>query len=183
VGQQYQRCYFKSEESNWASTLLFLQAHWPDTLKNLYTDDPIWNMWYLCGIHICAKILTCWSQSRGSLQKYLLSHGMLSTTRIIWKHFSWTLLTREGLTWSSYLVHGLSVLPITFSYTSHYDTRSNHSLFLQVPLSHSNAYFLFLFLWYPLQMEPLPHSVTSSSSTSLDCFKGLFPLLVVLLLK
>ena len=138
-------------------------------------------MRYLCGIHI-AKILTCWSQSRGSLQKFLLSHGMLSTTRIIWKHFSWTLLTREGLTWSSKLVHGLSVFPITLSYTSHYDTHSNHSLSLQVPLSHSNAYFHSYFCDTPRKWNSLPHSVTSSSSTSLDCFKGLCLLLVVLLL-
>jgi len=61
----------------------------------------IWSMRYPCGTHISAKILTCWSQSRGSLQKFVLSRGILCTARIVRKHFIWTLNAREGLTWSS----------------------------------------------------------------------------------
>ena len=58
----------------------------------------IWSMRYLCGTRISAKILTCWSQSRGSLQKFVLSRGILCTAWIVQKHFIWTLYTREGLT-------------------------------------------------------------------------------------
>jgi len=58
----------------------------------------IWSMRYPRGTHISAKILTCWSQSRGSLQKFVLSRGILCTARIVRKHFIRTLNTREGLT-------------------------------------------------------------------------------------
>ena len=49
-----------------------------DTLKlsTLPSYSPIWNMQYLYGIHISAKLLTCWSQSRGSFGKTSSGHSM-----------------------------------------------------------------------------------------------------------
>ncbi len=64
------------------------------------------------------------------------------------------------------LVHGLSIFPncpISFSHSSHSSTRSNHSLSLHVPFSHSNAYFNSFFCDAPRTWNSLPYSALSSS--------------------
>jgi len=121
-----------------------------DTLKTLYTAliqshleyaVPVWDP------HVCAKILTCWSQSRGSLATKICTktwnalhyQDHLETLYLDTLHKRRAYLKQCHL---YKLVHGLSVFPssqITFSHPSHYHTHFNHSLSLHVPFSHSTT--------------------------------------------
>ena len=125
---------------------------------DIFTSEhcPIWNVVYQRGIHICAKRLTCWSQSR-VLQNFVLSCGIICTTRIVWKLHLDTLRKRKACPKQGHLyklVYGLSAFPsspITFSqHASHYHTCSNHSLSLHVTFSHSIAY-----VYTPSSVMPL----------------------------
>jgi len=117
--------------------------------RHFFTSEhcSIWNVVYQRGIHISAKILTCWSQ-RFATKICTKSWNALHYQDRLETLYLDTLHKRRAYPKQCHLyklVHGISVFsssPITFSHPFHYHTRFNHNLSLHVPFSHSNAYCL-----------------------------------------
>ena len=74
------------------------------------------------------------------------------------------------------LVHGLSNFPnspITLAAPPHYNIRSNHNLFLNIPFASSNTYYYSFFCDAPRVWNTLPYSVLSSPSLKTNVSKYL----------